>query len=175
MNNIIPLFYPQLYKEEWLAALGKIFDTRWLGQGPMVDEFEREFGAGFFENIDDLLPRSDYVSLHVPLLETTRHLIDERRLKLMKSTAYLINTARGPVVDEKALVNALKKGWIRGAAIDVFENEPRVEPELLKLNNIILTPHIASATEETRDKMAVLAAKNIIEALEGRMPPNIVK
>ena len=138
-------------------------------------EFEREFGAGFFENIDDLLPRSDYVSLHVPLLETTRHLIDERRLKLMKSTAYLINTARGPVVDEKALVNALKKGWIRGAAIDVFENEPRVEPELLKLNNIILTPHIASATEETRDKMAVLAAKNIIEALEGRMPPNIVK
>ena len=93
----------------------------------------------------------------------------------MNPTAYLINTSRGPVVDEKALARALKEGWIRGAAIDVFENEPKVEPELLKLNNIILTPHIASATEETRNAMAELAAKNIIEALEGRVPPNLVK
>ena len=93
----------------------------------------------------------------------------------MKTTAYLLNTSRGPIVDEKALAKALKEGWIRGAAIDVFENEPKVEPGLLKLNNIILTPHIASATEETRNKMAELAAHNIIEALEGRVPPNLVK
>lgn len=139
------------------------------------DVFERELGAQFFENVDDLLPLSDFVSLHVPLLESTRHLIDERRLKLMKSGAYLVNTSRGSVIDEKALAKALKENWIRGAAIDVFEKEPKVEPELLKLNNIILTPHIASATEETRNKMAELAAKNIIEALEGRMPPNLIK
>ncbi|MBI4117439.1 MAG: D-glycerate dehydrogenase [Parcubacteria group bacterium] len=139
------------------------------------EEFEREFGARFFENIDDFLPHCDYVSLHVPLLESTRHLIDERRLKLMKTSAYLINTSRGPIIDEKALALSLSKGWIRGAAIDVFENEPEVEPKLLKLNNIILTPHIASATEETRNKMAELAAMNIIDALEGRVPPNLVK
>ncbi len=138
-------------------------------------EFEREFGARFFENIDDLLPRCDYVSLHVPLLKSTEHLINEPRLKSMKTTAYLINTSRGPVIDEKALAIALKNGWISGAAIDVFENEPKVGSELLKLNNIILTPHIASATEETRNKMAELAVKNIIEALEGRQPPNLIK
>ncbi|MEK7659210.1 MAG: D-glycerate dehydrogenase [Patescibacteria group bacterium] len=139
------------------------------------ENFEREFGAQFFENIDDLLPHCDYVSLHVPLTGGTLHLIDERRLKLMRTSAYLINTSRGPIINEKALAKALKEGWIRGAAIDVFENEPKVEPGLLKLNNIILTPHIASATEETRGKMAALAAKNIIEALEGRTPPNLIK
>ena len=132
-------------------------------------------GASFFNNIDNLLPKCDYVSLHVPLLESTHHLINENRLKSMKKTAYLINTSRGPVIDEKALAEALKDNWIRGAAIDVFENEPKIEPGLLKLNNIILTPHIASATEETRNKMAELAAKNIIEALEGREPPNLLK
>lgn len=129
-------------------------------------------GAQFFENINDLLPHCDYISLHVPLTGSTLHLIDERRLKLMKTSAYLINTSRGPIIDEKALVKALKDGWIRGAAIDVFENEPKIEPGLLKLNSLILTPHIASATQETRNKMAELAAKNIIETLEGRMPPN---
>lgn len=137
-------------------------------------EFENQFGAQYIQNIDDLLPRCDYVSLHVPLLDSTRHLMDENRLKLMKPTAYLINTSRGPIVDEKVLAKALKEGWIRGTAIDVFENEPKVEPGLLKLNNIILTPHIASATKETRSAMAALAAKNIIEALEGRVPPNLV-
>lgn len=138
-------------------------------------EFERNFNAEFSENIDDLLPHCDYVSVHVPLLDSTLHLINEARLKLMKPTAYLINTSRGPIVDEKALALGLSKGWIRGAAIDVFENEPKIEPGLLKLNNIILTSHIASATEETRDKMAELATENIIEALEGRTPPNLVK
>jgi len=93
----------------------------------------------------------------------------------MKPTAYLINTSRGPVIDEKALAEALKKGVIKGAAIDVFENEPRIEPELLKLENVILTPHIASATQETRAKMAELAAENIILALAGQTPPNLIK
>ncbi len=138
------------------------------------EKFEEEFGASFFNNIDNLLPQCDYVSLHVPLLESTRHLINENRLKSMKRTSYLVNTSRGPVIDEKALARALSDGWIRGAAIDVFENEPKVEPELLRLNNIILTPHIASATEETRNKMAELTAKNIIEALEGKTPPNLI-
>ena len=137
--------------------------------------FEKELGAVFIEKLEDLLPGCDYVSLHVPLLDSTQHLINEQRLKMMKTSAYLINTSRGPIIDEKALVRALKEGWIRGAAIDVFENEPEVERGLMKLNNIILTPHIASATHETRDKMAALAAKNIIEALEGRVPPNLVK
>ncbi|OHB24113.1 MAG: D-glycerate dehydrogenase [Parcubacteria group bacterium RIFCSPLOWO2_12_FULL_40_10] len=139
------------------------------------ENFERGVGAQFFENIDDLLSRSDFISIHVPLLESTRHLINENKLKQMKTSAYLINTSRGPVIDEKALAKALKEKWIRGAAIDVFENEPKVEPELFRFNNIILTPHIASATEETRNAMAELAAKNIIEALEGRTPPNLVK
>lgn len=139
------------------------------------ENFENEFGAKFFKDIDDLLSHCDYISLHIPLLESTRHLMNESRLKLMKTSAYLINTSRGLIVNEKALVKALKNGWIRGAAIDVFEREPEIEPELLKLNNIILTPHIASATEETRNAMAELAAKNIIEALERRTPPNLVK
>ena len=127
------------------------------------------------------------MSIHVPLLDpvkspdgdngasSTRHLINEARLKLMKPGAYLINTSRGPIVDEKALALSLSKGWIKGAAIDVFEFEPDITPELKELDNIILTPHIASATEETRNKMAELAAQNIIEALEGRTPPNLIK
>lgn len=138
-------------------------------------DFEKEYGAVFVEKLEDLLPRCDFVSIHVPLLDSTRHLINEATLKLMKPTAYLINTSRGPIVDEKALAIALAGGVIRGAAIDVFEFEPVITPELKQLENIILTPHIASATEETRNKMAELAALNIIEALEGRTPPNVVK
>ena len=94
---------------------------------------------------------------------------------MMKPTAYLINTSRGPVIDEKALAEALQNKIIKGAAIDVFENEPAIEPALLKLENIILTPHIASATEATRDKMTELAAENIIAALSGQTPPNLVR
>ncbi|MBI2609931.1 D-glycerate dehydrogenase [Candidatus Giovannonibacteria bacterium] len=139
------------------------------------EDFEREFGATFSSDVEGVLKAADFVSIHVPLMEQTRHLINAERLKLMKKSAYLINTSRGPIIDEKALAGALKSGIIRGAALDVFEAEPKVEPELLKLNNVILTPHIASATEETRDKMAELAAFNIIEALEGRTPPNLVK
>lgn len=138
-------------------------------------DFEKEYGAVFVEKLEDLLPQCDFISIHVPLLDSTRHLINEATLKLMKPTAYLINTSRGPIIDEKALAAALAGGMIRGAAIDVFEFEPVITPKLKQLENIILTPHIASATEETRSKMAELAALNIIEALEGREPPNVVK
>lgn len=139
------------------------------------EEFENEYGAEFRENVDDVFREADFVSIHVPLLPTTHHLVDARRLSLMKKSAYLINTSRGQVVDEKALVEVLKNGVIRGAAIDVFENEPKIESELLELENIILTPHIASATEETRSKMAELAAENIIAVLSSQTPPNLVK
>lgn len=137
-------------------------------------DFDKEYGATYLAGVDELLPECDFVSIHVPLLESTHHLINETRLRLMKKTAYLINTSRGPIIDEKALAAALSKGWIKGAAVDVFEFEPEITPELKNLDNIILTPHIASATRETREKMAILAAKNIIEALEGKTPPNLI-
>ena len=133
-----------------------------------------EFSATY-TSLEDLLKQSDFVSIHVPFLESAHHLINAENLKLMKPTAYLINTSRGPIIDEAALAEALSNKIIKGAALDVFEFEPKITPELLKLDNIILTPHIASATEETRSKMSALAATNIIEALEGRTPPNLLK
>lgn len=139
------------------------------------EEFEKKFSAAYKENLEELLKEADYVTLHVPLLPTTRHLINEEKLKLMKKSAYIINTSRGAVVDEKALVKALKEKWIKGAALDVFENEPKIAPGLSELDNVILTPHIASATEETRTKMSELVAENIIAAMEGKTPPNLVK
>ena len=139
------------------------------------EEFEKEFNAEFKENADDVFREADFVSIHVPLLPTTRHLVGARRLGLMKKTAYLINTSRGPIVDEKALAEALSRNIIKGAAIDVFEQEPAIEPSLVALENVIITPHIASATTETRSKMAEMAADNIISALSGAMPPNLVK
>ena len=138
------------------------------------EQFEKEFGANYREKLEDLLREADFVSIHVPLLAQTHHLINAERLKLMKSSAYLINTSRGPIVDEVALRDALKASTINGAAIDVWEHEPELTPGLAELENIILTPHTASATEETRQKMGEVAAKNIIEALEGRQPPNPV-
>ena len=137
-------------------------------------DFENEFGAVYVNNIDDLLPQCDFVSLHVPLTEENRHLINEERLGKMRKTAYLINTSRGPVVDENALAGVLKEGVIAGAALDVFEFEPQITPALIELDNVIMTPHTASATKETRSKMAEMAAANIIEALEDRTPPNPV-
>jgi glyoxylate reductase len=138
-------------------------------------DFEKEVGAKFVEKLEDLLPQADFITTHVPLLDSTKHLINADRLKLMKNSAYLINTSRGPVIDEKALADALKSGQIKGAAIDVFEFEPEITPELKELDNIIMTPHIASGTEGTRNKMSELAAQNIIDALDGKEPPNLVK
>jgi glyoxylate reductase len=136
-------------------------------------QLEQEIGARKVR-AEELLRESDFVSIHVPLLPSTQHLINASTLRMMKRTAYLINTSRGPVVDEAALAEALKNGIIAGAALDVFENEPAVHPELLKLENVVLTPHIASATIETRSKMAIMAAENLIAGLAGRKPPNLV-
>ena len=135
---------------------------------------EREWGLKYV-NFSALIRKSDFLSVHVPLLPKTRHLIGAKELKMMKKNACLINTSRGPVVDEKALVSALKKKIIKGAALDVFEEEPKLAPGLVKLDNVVLTPHIASATEETRAKMSEMAAKNIIAALSGKRPPNLIK
>lgn len=123
-------------------------------------------------NLEELLKKSDFASLHVPLLPKTKHLIGEKELKIMKETAILINTSRGPVVDEKALAKALKEKWIFAAGLDVYENEPNIAKELTHLDNVILQPHSASATIETRTKMAVMAAENMIVGLKGEKPPN---
>lgn len=123
---------------------------------------------------EELLKQADYVTIHVPLLPETKHLIGEREFKLMKDSAYLINTARGPIVDEKTLVKALKQNWIAGAGLDVYENEPEVEPELLNCENAVLLPHLGSATTETRTNMGLIAAKNAIAVFEGKIPPQIV-
>jgi len=121
-------------------------------------------------SLDRLLNTSDIVSLHVPLLPETRHLIDRKTLARMKRSAYLINTARGPVVDEAALAWALQQHLIAGAALDVFENEPAVHPDLLGLENVLLVPHLASGTTETRTAMADLAVANVLAVLAGRPP-----
>lgn len=139
------------------------------------EQFEKESGAAHCFKVDDVLRQADFVSLHVPLLDSTRHLINKERLALMKPTAILVNTSRGSVVDEAALVTALQAGAIRGAGLDVFENEPRLAPGLTELDNVILTPHTASATEETRQAMSRLAAENILAVLSGQTPPNLVK
>ncbi len=136
-------------------------------------EFEQEFGAEF-RGLDALLKEADFVSIHVPLLPETRHLINADRLKLMKPTAYLVNTSRGPIVDEAALVGALKAGTIKGAALDVYENEPNLAPGLAELPNVVLTPHTASATIEARGAMAVLAAQAVLDVLAGKPPVNLV-
>jgi glyoxylate reductase len=120
--------------------------------------------------VDDLLREADVVSLHVPLNDETRHLIGARELALMKRSAILVNVSRGPVVDEAALVDALREGVIAGAGLDVYEHEPEPAPGLVEQETAVLTPHVASATEETRAAMARLAAENVIAVLEGRPP-----
>ncbi|MDI3543351.1 MAG: glyoxylate reductase [Candidatus Atribacteria bacterium] len=138
-----------------------------------VKDKEKELGVVYCP-LPELLAQSDFVSIHIPLTPETYHLIGEKELKIMKKESYLINTARGPIVDEKALVRALKEGWIRGAALDVFEQEPQIEPELLELTQVVLTPHLGSASYATRAKMAVMAARNLVLALQGETPPHLV-
>ncbi len=136
-------------------------------------EVEEALGARFMA-LDGLLAQADVVTLHVSLTEQTRHLIDGRRLALMKPTAVLVNASRGPVVDEGALVEALRDRRIFAAGLDVFEREPEVHPGLLELENVVMAPHIGSATIETRSAMGQLAAENLIEGVEGRRPPCLV-
>lgn len=144
------------------------------------EELEKQYHLEY-KDLDSLLKESDFISIHVPLLPNTRHLLGEPQFKIMKKTAYLINTSRGPVIDEKALVAALKSGGIKGAglikgaALDVYEEEPKMAPGLAELANTVLTPHTASATEETRSAMSELAAKNIIAVLTGQPPLTPIK
>ncbi|MEA2684274.1 MAG: glyoxylate reductase [Chloroflexota bacterium] len=124
--------------------------------------------------LNELLDASDVVSIHVSLNDDTRHIIDASALRRMKPTAYLVNTARGPIVDEVALAQALREGWIAGAGLDVYEREPQVEPALLELDNVVLLPHLGSATTRARSEMARVAATNLVAALSGHRPPNPV-
>ena len=135
--------------------------------------FEAETG-GIFADKETLLREADFISIHVPLMPSTHHLISTSEFKLMKKTAVLINTSRGPVVDEKALVHALTSGEIWGAGLDVFENEPAVEPGLLECPNAVLLPHVASATVDTRTNMGLIAVRNILAAMNGEEPPNLI-
>lgn len=137
------------------------------------EDFERDFGGRRVE-LSQALAAADFVSIHVPLSDQTRHFIDEKMLKLMKKSAYLVNTARGPVVDEKALVKALREGWIAGAGLDVYEREPELEPGLVDCPNTVLLPHLGSATIATRSRMSELAARNLLHVLDGKMPLHCV-
>ena len=154
-------------------ALG--FNMRVLYQDAVAADpaTERELRATRTDTAT-LLRDSDFVSIHTPLLPDTRHFINAQSLHTMKKTAYLINASRGPVVDEAALVQALKEGWIAGAGLDVFEEEPKVHPGLMGLSNVVLAPHIASASSDTRIKMAALAVDNCLAVLEGQTPPTPV-
>jgi len=127
-----------------------------------------------YASLDEVLQQADFVSIHTPYMQETYHLIGARELALMKPEAMLINTARGPIVDEKALAYALQQGTIAAAGLDVFEHEPAVEPELLTMENVVLLPHIASASLKTRTRMATMASENIAAAAKGQQPPNVV-
>lgn len=136
-------------------------------------DVEQQEGVTYLP-FDDLLRQADILSIHTPLTPETRHLVDARALSLMKPTAYLINTSRGPVVDEQALIAALQEGRLAGAGLDVFENEPEVPEALRALQNVVLTPHIGTSAIETRIEMARVASANILAALQGRRPPHLV-
>ena len=139
----------------------------------MSPEDEQEYHLTYLP-MDDVLQQSDFISVHTPYMPSTHHLISDREFSLMKPTAILINTARGPIVDEKALVRALQNNTIAGAGLDVFENEPAVEPELVTMENVVILPHIASASLKTRTLMATMASDNIVAHFHGERPPNIL-
>jgi D-3-phosphoglycerate dehydrogenase len=157
-----------------VARKAKGFDMKIIYSGPHRNpQAENEVGATFVDK-ETLLRESDFLTLHVPLTPETRHYIGENELKLMKKTAVLINASRGPVVDEKALLKALQEKQIWAAGLDVFENEPQIEPGLLELDNVVVVPHIASATTETRIKMGKIAIDNIVKVLNGQPPDTCV-
>lgn len=156
-----------------VARRAKGFKMRVLyhDRHPVAPTLEKELGVTHVD-FSTLLAQSDFVSVHVPLNDETQHLIDGEALEQMKATAYFINTSRGPVVDERALEKALRGGKIAGAGLDVYEREPYVEPGLLELENVVLLPHMGSATIETRTKMARKAAENLLAGLSGERPPD---
>ncbi len=151
------------------------FSMRVLYSGPrrLPEAEERSLGMEY-RSLDDLLKESDFVSLHPPLRPDTRHMIGDREFGLMKQTAFIVNTARGAIIDEAALARALKARKIAGAGLDVFEHEPKVTPALLKMANVVALPHLGSAVRELREKMANIVVDNILALLDGKRPPNIV-
>jgi glyoxylate reductase len=164
------------------GRIGQAVARRGLGFGMSIlysdarrasPEVESQFSAQYVP-LDELLRKADFVTIHADLNDQTRHMISERELKLMGKDHYLINAARGPIVDEKALVRALKEGWIKGAGLDVYEHEPKTEPGLTDCWNAVLLPHLGSATDTARAAMAETAAKNLIAAVDGQRPPNLV-
>lgn len=157
-----------------MAKRAKGFDMKILFYDVMPRPEIEQLGAKKVD-LPTLLQESDFVSIHVPLMKETYHLMDESKFKLMKKTAYVINNSRGPVVDEKALYKALKEGWIAGAGLDVFEQEPTPSDNpILKLDNVVVAPHISSASLETRAKMSEMVAGNLVTFFEGKQPPNLV-
>ena len=156
-----------------VAKRARGFSMRTLYWGPrrIAESEERELGL-VYASLDRLLTDSDFVSIHAPLKPETHHLIGARELALMKPTAFLVNTSRGPIVDEQALVRALLDRRIAGAGLDVYEREPEVEPQLLDMPNVVLTPHQGSAVAELREEMAHMVVDNIVAVIEGRQPPN---
>jgi glyoxylate reductase len=164
-----------------LGAIGEAVARRARGFGMRIlytkrrrIEPTREAALGVeYRTLNDLLSEADFVSINASLSPETIHLISERELKLMRPTGYLVNTARGPIVDEKALVRALEEKRIAGAALDVYEQEPKVEPGLINLPNVVLTPHLGSAARDTRERTSDIVVDNIIAVIEGRRPPNL--
>jgi len=150
------------------------FRMKVIAYDPPIKEIIQEMKGVEHRELDELLRESDFVTLHCPLTKETHHLIGKRELDLMKPNVILINTSRGPVVDEKALVSALRKRTIAGAGLDVYEHEPELTPGLSELENVVLLPHIGSATQDTREQMAVVAARNAIAMFRGKKPLNIV-
>ena len=185
------LFQPHLGLDVWgkilgVAGMGRIGEAvarrakgfnmtiLYHNRSRLDPEVEQELGARYV-SFEELLEKSDFISVHVPFTDETKHLFDKSAFEKMKASAVLVNTARGPVVDEEALAEALKAGQIRGAALDVFEEEPEVHPALLELEEyLVLVPHIGSATHETRRRMSTLAAENMAAALTGKRPPSLV-
>ncbi len=165
-----------------MGRIGQAVARRGLGFGMKIiyhnrhrlpEDIEKKFEARYVE-LDDLFKEADVISLHTPATPETYHLVNKERLSLMKPTAYLINTARGTVVDEKALIETLREKKIKGAGLDVYEFEPKLTEGLSALDNVILLPHIGSATIETRERMSVMVCENVDKALSGGLPPNLV-
>lgn len=154
-------------------ASGFDMNVLYYNRHRLSQEEERQY-ALTYASLDEVLRQSDFVSIHTPYSQETYHLIGARELALMKPEAMLINTARGPIVDEKALVQALQRGTIAAAGLDVFEREPAVESEFLTMENVVLLPHIASASLKTRTRMATMASENIVAQAQGHQPPNVV-
>lgn len=154
------------------ALKSRGFDMKILYTGRRKNSIIDDIKGSEKVELDELMKRSDFISLHIPSTEETYHLIGEKELSLMKKGAYLINTARGAVVDEKALLKALKNRWIAGAALDVFEKEPEITEGLTKLDNIVFTPHVGSATIEARNNMGLKAAENITAMIKGEKAPD---